>query len=96
KLQLIIESHSEHFLNRLLRRIAERETEFGNITQNDIALFFCENEGGQSNLSPLQVNLFGGVENWPKDFFGDQMGDIIAREKAASIWRMRNRNAQSS
>jgi len=27
--------------------------------------------------------MFGGISNWPKDFFGDMSGDIYAREKAA-------------
>jgi predicted ATPase len=88
KLQLIIESHSEHFLNRLLRRVAEKETEFGDLEANDVGLYFCENVKGQSVLTPLQLNLFGGVENWPRDFFGDQIGDIIAREKAAAQRRI--------
>lgn len=83
-LQLIIESHSEHFLNRLLRRIAESDTPFGNISSNDVALYFCNNQDGSSKLAPLEVNLYGSVSNWPKDFFGDQMADIVARENAAA------------
>lgn len=88
-LQVIIESHSEHFLNRLLRRVAERETEFGNLPREKVKLYFCENTGGFSTLQPLELNMFGGVENWPKDFFGDQMSDIIGRERAAARWRSR-------
>ncbi len=38
--QLIIESHSEHFLNRLQRRIAE-----GEITPDDIAIYFWQRNG---------------------------------------------------
>jgi predicted ATPase len=84
KLQLIIESHSEHFLNRLLRRIAEEDTDFGQITKDDVSLYFCNNSDGKSNLVPLEVNLYGSVSNWPRDFFGDQMGDVVARETAAA------------
>lgn len=91
RLQVIVESHSEHFLNRLLRRIAERETEFGMLERDSIRLYFCENTAGHSRLEPLEVNIFGGVENWPKDFFGDQMADIIGRERAAARWRSRSK-----
>lgn len=86
-IQIVVESHSEHFLNRLMRRIAEEETPYGSISEEDVALYFCENKAGKSHISPLEVNLFGGIENWPKDFFGDQMGEIIARERAAAAKR---------
>lgn len=82
-LQIVIESHSEHFLHRLLRRVAERETEFGEIQKDKVQLYFCENVEGHSKINDLAVNMFGAIENWPKDFFGDQLSDMVAREKAA-------------
>jgi hypothetical protein len=30
------------------------------------------------------VNLFGDIEDWPEDFFGDPMQDISARLRAAT------------
>jgi len=27
--------------------------------------------------------LFGNIQNWPKDFFGDEMGDISSQMAAA-------------
>lgn len=76
--QLIIESHSEHFLNRLQRRIAE-----GNLTPDDVAIYFCKREGGAAELEPLNLNLYGDIENWPNNFFGDEMADLTARTVAA-------------
>ncbi len=76
--QLIIESHSEHFLNRLQRRIAE-----GEITPNDVAIYFCKRAGSATELEPLEVNLYGDIENWPENFFGDEMADLAARTVAA-------------
>ena len=76
--QLIIESHSEHFLNRLQRRIAE-----GEITPDDIAIYFCKKTGSATELEPLKLNLFGDIENWPENFFGDEMADLTARTVAA-------------
>lgn len=76
--QLIIESHSEHFLNRLQRRIAE-----GEITPQDVAIYFCKRSGKETVLDSLQVNIFGEIENWPEDFFGNEMEDLTARTVAA-------------
>lgn len=76
--QLIVESHSEHFLIRLQRRIAEEV-----IAPKDVAVYFCRNTENGAVLEQLDLNLFGEIENWPKDFFGDQMGDLSARRIAA-------------
>jgi len=77
-IQIIFESHSEHLLKRLQRRIAEQE-----ITPETTALYFCETENGGSKLTTLDVDLFGNIQNWPKDFFGDQFGEMAAMTKAA-------------
>jgi predicted ATPase len=83
-IQVILESHSEHLLQRLLRRIAEGEdSPYPVITQKDVKLFFCQAIRGVSRLNELKVNLFGSIANWPEDFFGDQFGEIAAREEAA-------------
>jgi predicted ATPase len=76
--QLIVESHSEHFLNRLQRRIAE-----GDITPDDVAIYFCKRGGSSTELEPLELNLYGDIENWPENFFGDEMADLTARTVAA-------------
>lgn len=83
-IQVILESHSEHLLQRLLRRIAEgKDSPYPAILPPDVKLFFCQNTRGVSHLNELKVNLFGSIENWPEDFFGDQFGEIAAREEAA-------------
>ncbi|MGH8499128.1 MAG: DUF3696 domain-containing protein [Methylococcales bacterium] len=76
--QLIVESHSEHFLNRLQRRIAESQ-----ITPDDVAIYFCKLKGSATELEPLRLDLFGEIENWPDRFFGDEMADIAGRATAA-------------
>lgn len=76
--QILVESHSEHLLRRLQRRIAEEE-----LSQNDLGLYFCNEENGVSRLDGLEVDLYGNIANWPKDFFGDQFGEIAAMSEAA-------------
>ena len=77
-IQLIVESHSEHFLNRLQRRVAE-----GTLAPEDIAIYFCQRNGKATELEPLEVNLLGDIENWPENFFGNEMADLTARTVAA-------------
>lgn len=78
-IQLVVESHSEHFLRRLQRRVAEQVIE-----ADKVALYFCGRGVDGALLEPLKVNLFGDIENWPDDFFGDEMGEVSARMNAAA------------
>jgi len=62
KIQIIVESHSEHLLRRLQRRIAEGKT----LDSKDVALYFCKFDGKESELDPLDVDSYGNIKNWPK------------------------------
>jgi predicted ATPase len=75
--QVIIESHSEHLLLRLQRRVAE-----GAISNEDLRLYFCDVMNGASRLAPLRVDLFGSIDNWPEHFMGDAFGETYATERA--------------
>jgi hypothetical protein len=86
--QFIIESHSEHFLRRLQRRIAEEE-----LAAEDAALYFVHTEGENACIQELNVDLFGNILNWPEGFFGDEMGDLVARTEAQAR-RMEKQGAQ--
>lgn len=77
--QFIIESHSEHFLQRLQRRVAE-----GGLDPKEVAIYFCEATPKGSVLRELKVNLLGEIDNWPEEFFGDPMVDLYARMEAAT------------
>ncbi|MEM5567155.1 AAA family ATPase [Psychroserpens sp. AS72] len=66
KVQLFVESHSEHILNGLRVAIADEN----NIIKKDMvsSYFFGEN----FKVDKLEIDIKGFVGNWPKDFF-DQM-----------------------
>lgn len=76
--QLIIETHSEHFLTRLQRRVAERRIHAG-----DIAVYFVSNGRQGAELEELKLDEQGEISNWPENFFGDEMEDIVQRTLAA-------------
>ena len=87
KLQIILESHSEHLLHRLTRRIAE-----GDISADAMALYACQINEGTSEIEPLKMDEYGNVSNWPRDFFGDDAGDVFERAKAENKRRIENKS----
>lgn len=71
--QVLVESHSEHLLKRLQRRVAEERAKAENI-----ALYFCDHDGTASTIERLALNLLGEIDNWPTNFFGDPLGETGA------------------
>ena len=72
-LQVIVESHSEHLLTRLQRRIAEPEYDFA--TPDNIKM-------NGSTCEEVKVSRFGQIDNWPDNFFGDTGADLEAMTRA--------------
>ncbi|SFQ13531.1 Protein of unknown function [Nitrosomonas cryotolerans] len=89
-IQLIIETHSEHFLRRLQRRIAEDA-----IPKEKVSAYFANIARTSATLEPLQIDMLGNIQNWPENFFGDEMGDILEQAKAAMKKRMQKRTEKS-
>jgi predicted ATPase len=82
--QLIVESHSEHFLRRLQRRVAEEV-----IRPEEAALYFIEaGPDGASSIRNLELDEYGNIGNWPDGFFGDEVDDIAAMTEAAMTRRL--------
>lgn len=90
-IQLIIETHSEHFLRRLQRRIAEDV-----IPEEKVSAYFADITKTPATLEPLQINEYGGIKNWPDNFFGDEMGDITEQAKAAMKKRVQASKKQET
>ena len=81
---MIVESHSEHLLRRLQRRVAD-ET----IQADLVKLYFVSQESGEARLTDIGLNEYGEIENWPPDFFGDEMEEIAETRKAAIKRKMK-------
>ena len=77
-IQIILESHSEHLLMRLQRRIAEQK-----LSPEKVALYFSRPGPDGSELTPLELDLYGQINNWPQGFFGDEFSEMAAITKAA-------------
>ena len=82
-LQIVVESHSEHLMRRLQRRVAE-----GEAAAADVRLYFVSLERGTAHASDLLLNEWGEIENWPQNFFGDEMGEVSAIAKSSLSRKM--------
>lgn len=78
RVQIIVESHSEHLLRRFQRRAAEEK-----VSSSDLKLYFVQTVRAAAELSDLRLNEWGEIENWPDNFFGDELGEIAAISKAS-------------
>jgi hypothetical protein len=68
---MIVETHSESFLNRLRRRIAQ-----GDIPAEKVAVYVVERKASSSQLRRIPVPNGGGFE-WPRGFYETSLGDTM-------------------
>ncbi len=80
---MIIESHSEHLLLRLLRRIREtakadiQHSRFS-ITPDDIAVLYFEPDADETFVHQLRISPDGTfADRWPKGFFDERFEEIF-------------------
>ncbi|ABE51183.1 DUF3696 domain-containing protein [Methanococcoides burtonii] len=69
--RVLIETHSDHIVNRISRRILESDN---NELLSKTNLLFFENIDGYPALNPVEIDSNRGIVNWPKGFF-DQSAD---------------------
>ena len=75
--QLIIETHSEHLLLRIRRRIAENK-----IPPELVNVFFVEQWGGQTRIRNLKLDDHGHFIRWPRSFFEEGYKEAMAIAEA--------------
>jgi predicted ATPase len=62
--QIVVETHSEHLVNRLRRHIAEG-TE---VEKEAIGILFAQQTDGITRYHAAEINEIGGIVNWPQGF----------------------------
>lgn len=75
--RLIIETHSEHLLLRIQRKIAE-----GSIPKEDVAVYYFELKEDGAEITELQLDEFGRFTNWPAGFFEEDLVEAYEHSKA--------------
>jgi hypothetical protein len=80
---LLLETHSEHLMLRLLRRVREHqegESEPGapEIKPEDLSVLYLSNEGGSVKITELPVTPDGDFSRpWPKGFFEERSAELF-------------------
>ena len=71
--QVIMTTHSETILGRLLTLVAEKR-----LTPQDLAIYAFEKDGatGVCSAKPLQISADGGVEGGVRDFFDTNLAEM--------------------
>lgn len=72
--QLIVETHSEHVLLRVQRRIRE-----GSLTSDDVAVIYVDqDESGVATVQRLRLDGDGDfLDEWPSGFFDDRLDELL-------------------
>lgn len=79
----LVETHSEHLMLRLLRRIREttdNELEPGapKLTPDDVAVYYASHEDGITNLQELRIDKDGEfIDKWPAGFFEERAEELF-------------------
>lgn len=79
KKTMIIETHSEHLLSRLTRRIVE-----GTIVNDDVAIYFFSLSNTGTKIERIRINELGQYENWPDGFFDETYTEALIHSKLIS------------
>lgn len=81
----LIETHSEHLLLRILRRIRETTEEQASdevkILPNQVAIYYVESENGNTQVNRIGLDENGRfTDRWPKGFFAERMQEMLPSE----------------
>ncbi len=75
--RVIVETHSEHVLLRIRRRIAE-----GELDASDVAIYYFDSRSGRTIIQPVPLGTAGEIDEWPQGFFEEQLNDSFALSRA--------------
>lgn len=80
--RVVVETHSDHFINRLRRRIAEDTTDS---LREKVSILFVQppQDDLGATIEPLRVDRYGVIENWPPDFLPESADEAAAIFEAA-------------
>lgn len=78
----IVETHSQNFVIRLRRLIAEQKYSW--FTKDALCIYFVDfdDETGTSSLRRINVDKFGEVDFWPDNIFRETLDEVVALRSA--------------
>lgn len=82
----IIETHSEHLLSRIRRRVAE-----GKLQADDVAIYYFTKDSEGTNIKRLSLGSDGEIAEWPQGFFEEDFIEamehlkVLAQKKTKEV-----------
>ncbi|MFE0459850.1 DUF3696 domain-containing protein [Kitasatospora sp. NPDC058965] len=73
RVRFLVETHSENFLLRLRRRVAERK-----LAPGDVKIYFVEQVEGAATLRRIEVDALGNLDYWPRGVFAEDFEEVRA------------------
>jgi len=79
KRKYFIETHSENFILRIQRMIAEKK-----ILNTDVSIYYVDykEKSGYSSLTRIQIDADGEVDMWPDNIFNEDLDEVLKFRKA--------------
>jgi hypothetical protein len=77
RVRFLIETHSETFLLRLRRRVAEKR-----LHADHLALYHVDSDGEASTVRRINVDELGNVDYWPDGIFSENFEEVRALAEA--------------
>jgi len=78
KIQFVIETHSEVFLLRIRRRIAE-----GKMNPAHVVIYWVDDCDGISQIKKIEIDDKGDLSDWPTGVFSEDFEEVKAIRKAS-------------
>lgn len=88
--RVIAETHSDHIVNRLVRRIVEDET---HNLKDLIGIYFIKPSENGSIYEEINIDDTKGITNWPSDFFDQAASESMKIMQAGLKKRKNQRNS---
>ena len=83
--QAVVETHSEHIVNRVRSRTAQDESA---VINGMVAVYFATYAKEGSSFEAIEIDEYGAVKNWPRGFFDEAATEAEAIIRAAIAKRV--------
>lgn len=92
--QVIVETHSDHIINRLIRRMMEEEDTY---LLDNSSIYYVAKNSDESRVVPIIIDKVHGIAKCPEDFFTQYSSevDLIVRTGFDNIRKGQFNNASN-
>ena len=75
--QIILETHSDHIINRIIRRVMEDESK---ALLENVSIYYVtrDSASGKSTVEDIELDMVNGIKKAPRDFFSQYASEVDA------------------